>query len=179
MRQAWHAASVVLTRQSCCCMHRWWACRECNTACCRISDHSIRTKLKQCANSLQESQMQNGVISLNVFAPHAVSQGVSETQPPPRNTVSTSRVTLWPLPCCRQRQQACQTAERRALLGTGDRSERIRTYNFQENRITDHRIGYTVHGIEAIMAGTKLGELISKLRERDQQDRLMEVLVTA
>lgn len=77
---------------------------------------------------------------------------------------------------CRQRHVASQKSERRALLGTGDRSERIRTYNYQENRITDHRIGYTVHGIEAMMTGSKLGDMISRLREQDQKDLLMQVL---
>eukprot|EP00892_Ulva_mutabilis_P004074 jgi/Ulvmu1/2038/UM120_0034.1 len=79
----------------------------------------------------------------------------------------------------RQRHRASLSSERRALLGTGDRSERIRTYNFQENRITDHRIGYTVHGIEAVLAGTKLEDLISRLREHDQKESLLQVLAKA
>lgn len=77
---------------------------------------------------------------------------------------------------CRQRHMASQKSARRALIGTGDRSERIRTYNYQENRITDHRVGHTIHGIAAMMAGAKLSDFISRLREEDQKEMLMHVL---
>ena len=56
-------------------------------------------------------------------------------------------------------------------MGTGDRSERIRTYNFPQSRVTDHRINHTSHAIEAIMAGD-LDEFIDKLIEQDEAERL-------
>jgi len=60
---------------------------------------------------------------------------------------------------------------RKIQIGTGDRSEKIRTYNFPQNRVTDHRIGYSSHNIEAVM-GSSLGELINKLTKADQSKRL-------
>jgi len=53
----------------------------------------------------------------------------------------------------RQKQEAARAAERRGQVGTGDRSERIRTYNFPQSRITDHRIGLTIHSLDAVMGG--------------------------
>ncbi len=68
-----------------------------------------------------------------------------------------------------QRRQAedRQGAERRAQIGSGERSERIRTYNFPQNRLTDHRIHYTAHGLEKIMDGN-LDDLFLALYERDR-----------
>lgn len=63
--------------------------------------------------------------------------------------------------------------ERRSQVGTGDRSERIRTYNFPQGRVTDHRIGLTLHRIEAIMEGD-LEELVSALVAHDEEERLKE-----
>jgi peptide chain release factor 1 len=62
-------------------------------------------------------------------------------------------------------------AERRLQVGTGDRSERIRTYNFPQGRVTDHRIGLTLYRIDAIMNGD-LDELIDSLISADQADKL-------
>jgi peptide chain release factor 1 len=59
-----------------------------------------------------------------------------------------------------QKQQQAIGADRRSQVGTGDRSEKIRTYNFKENRVTDHRIGLTLHQLDRIMEG-ELEELIS------------------
>ena len=58
-----------------------------------------------------------------------------------------------------RKQQEAIAKDRRTQVGTGDRSEKIRTYNFRENRITDHRIGYTMHQLTAALDGD-LGELI-------------------
>lgn len=80
------------------------------------------------------------------------------------------------LSLCRQKALAAQASQRKALVGTGDRSERIRTYNFQENRITDHRIGLTVHGIQDMLSGIKLDTFTEKLREQDEGDRMMAML---
>jgi hypothetical protein len=50
-------------------------------------------------------------------------------------------------------RQAAQSAQRKSMVGSGERAEKIRTYNFPQNRVTDHRIGLTVHNLDAIMAG--------------------------
>ena len=60
---------------------------------------------------------------------------------------------------------------RRNQIGTGDRSERIRTYNFPQGRVTDHRIGYTMYNIEAFMNGD-LTDLITALEMADQKAKL-------
>jgi peptide chain release factor 1 len=59
-----------------------------------------------------------------------------------------------------EKQRAAIGADRRSQVGTGDRSEKIRTYNFKENRVTDHRIGLTVHQLDRILEGA-MGELLS------------------
>jgi peptide chain release factor 1 len=70
-----------------------------------------------------------------------------------------------------QRQQAAMAAERKGQVGTGDRSERIRTYNFPQNRVTDHRINVTLHKLDAILDGD-LFELIDALLTADEAERL-------
>jgi len=64
-----------------------------------------------------------------------------------------------------------QASERRSQVGTGDRSERIRTYNFPQGRVTDHRIGLTLHRLETILMG-EIDEIIGALRTADQAERL-------
>ena len=68
-------------------------------------------------------------------------------------------------------QHAEEAAARRVQVGTGDRSEKIRTYNFPQNRVTDHRIKLTLHRLEAVMLG-ELDELIDALATADQAARL-------
>jgi len=73
------------------------------------------------------------------------------------------------------RREAAQGAEaeaRRAMVGSGDRSERIRTYNFPQGRVTDHRINLTLHRLPEILAGPGLGELVDALIAEDQAKRL-------
>ena len=69
------------------------------------------------------------------------------------------------------RQSAERSAERRSQVGTGMRNERIRTYNFPQGRVTDHRIGLTLYKIDAIMDGD-LDELIDALVTADQAKKL-------
>ena len=66
---------------------------------------------------------------------------------------------------------ATRAADRKSQVGTGDRSERIRTYNFPQGRVSDHRIGLTLHSIERIMAGD-LDEIVDRLTAEDQAARL-------
>lgn len=73
----------------------------------------------------------------------------------------------------REKQNAEIADERRSQVGTGDRSERIRTYNFPQGRVSDHRIGLTIYRIEAIMNGD-LDEIIDALITADTADRLRE-----
>ena len=68
-------------------------------------------------------------------------------------------------------QEAAIAGERRSQIGTGDRSERIRTYNFPDGRVSDHRIGLTLYKIDSIMNGS-LDMLIDPLATKDQADRL-------
>ncbi len=68
-------------------------------------------------------------------------------------------------------QEASVTAERRSQVGTGMRNERIRTYNFPQGRVTDHRIGLTLYKIDAVMDGD-LDELIDGLVTADQAERM-------
>ncbi|MDR3321534.1 MAG: peptide chain release factor 1 [Synergistaceae bacterium] len=70
-----------------------------------------------------------------------------------------------------RRQQDEMAAERKGQVGSGDRSERIRTYNFPQNRVTDHRIGLTLHRLDQVMEGD-LGELIEALTMADQAEKM-------
>ena len=93
------------------------------------------------------------------------------------------KYSSWPLTCrsfprigaesggCSQRAETAQT--RKSQVGTGDRSERIRTYNFPQGRMTDHRIGLTLHKLDFIMNGD-LSEMIDALTAADQSERLKQ-----
>src|SRR5881296_2598522 len=70
-----------------------------------------------------------------------------------------------------RKQQAALGAERRSMVGTGDRSEKIRTYNFPQNRLTDHRIGLTLHQLDFIMDG-KLDTVVDALTTYYQTEKL-------
>jgi peptide chain release factor 1 len=72
-----------------------------------------------------------------------------------------------------EKQQQALAKERKAMVGSGDRSEKIRTYNFPQNRLTDHRIGFTVHQLEAVMDG-KLQPLVDALITHYQAEKLKQ-----
>ncbi|MDQ3093318.1 MAG: peptide chain release factor 1 [Actinomycetota bacterium] len=74
-------------------------------------------------------------------------------------------------------QQAELAADRRSQVGTGERSEKIRTYNFGERRVTDHRVKFTVHNLDAVLAG-ELDELTQALQS-DEKRRRLEAQATA
>ncbi|HEX4750667.1 MAG TPA: peptide chain release factor 1 [Bryobacteraceae bacterium] len=72
-----------------------------------------------------------------------------------------------------EKQQAAMGAERKSMVGTGDRSEKIRTYNFPQNRVTDHRIGLTLHQLDLTMEG-RLQPIIDALTTYYQSERLRD-----
>jgi peptide chain release factor 1 len=72
----------------------------------------------------------------------------------------------------RERVESARASERKGMVGSGDRSERIRTYNFPQGRVTDHRINLTLYKLDRILAGDELGEIIDALMAEDQANRL-------
>jgi len=72
----------------------------------------------------------------------------------------------------RERADEERASTRRGQVGSGDRSERIRTYNYPQGRVTDHRIGLTLHKLEQVLMGEALDELIDALTAEDQASRL-------
>ncbi len=72
----------------------------------------------------------------------------------------------------KSQQERALAAERRDMVGSGDRSQRIRTYNFPQNRVTDHRVGLDIFDIPGVLSGERLDEFHAALRERDLRLRL-------
>jgi peptide chain release factor 1 len=72
----------------------------------------------------------------------------------------------------RERVESARASERKGMVGSGDRSERIRTYNFPQGRVTDHRINLTLYKLDRIIAGDELGDIIDALVAEDQANRL-------
>ncbi|MCL4499570.1 MAG: peptide chain release factor 1 [Chloroflexi bacterium] len=75
----------------------------------------------------------------------------------------------------REEQEREQASARRSQVGTGDRSERIRTYNFPQNRVTDHRIGFTTHNLSGVLEG-EIDDLIEALSTADRAEKLKQVV---
>jgi peptide chain release factor 1 len=72
----------------------------------------------------------------------------------------------------RDEAEGAEAEARKAMVGSGDRSERIRTYNFPQGRVTDHRIGLTLHKLDEVLAGPGLSELVDALISEDEAKRL-------
>ncbi|QQR68667.1 MAG: peptide chain release factor 1 [Alphaproteobacteria bacterium] len=72
----------------------------------------------------------------------------------------------------REQRDSARAAQRKGMVGSGDRSERIRTYNFPQSRVTDHRIGLTLHKLDKVIAGEALDEIIEALMTQDEAERL-------
>ena len=75
----------------------------------------------------------------------------------------------------REQQDSARAATRRSQVGTGDRSERIRTYNYPQGRVTDHRINLTLHKLDRIINGEELDEIVDALISEDRAARLAEL----
>jgi peptide chain release factor 1 len=86
--------------------------------------------------------------------------------------MSVLRSRLYDLELAKQRER--DSATRRTMVQAGDRSEKIRTYNFPDNRVTDHRIGTTIHNVPGVLEG-QLDPLIDALVMADQADRLRDL----
>jgi peptide chain release factor 1 len=86
-----------------------------------------------------------------------------------QRAMSVLRARLYDLAI--REQHAEQDAARKAQVGSGERSEKIRTYNFPQSRITDHRIGYTTHNLPAVLDGD-LNELIDELATQEAAEKL-------
>ena len=78
----------------------------------------------------------------------------------------------------REKKDAAYAADRKKMVGSGDRSEKIRTYNFPQSRVTDHRIGFTSHRLSDVLDG-RLDELIDPLVSHFQAEKLKEELAKA
>ncbi len=100
------------------------------------------------ACQVEKSQIQNREIAMNLLRARVLAAKVAE-------------------------QEEKIGAERKLKVGTGERSEKIRTYNYPQNRVTDHRIGLTIQKLDRIMEG-ELGEIIEALIYADQQEKLAE-----
>jgi peptide chain release factor 1 len=75
----------------------------------------------------------------------------------------------------RERIDSARAGERKSMVGSGDRSERIRTYNFPQGRVTDHRINLTLYKLDRIISGDDVGEIVDALVAEDQASRLAEL----
>ena len=73
-----------------------------------------------------------------------------------------------------EKQEKERAQERKSQVGSGNRSERIRTYNFPQNRVTDHRVGLTLHKLTAVLGGD-LDEIIDSLNTHFQTEKLREI----
>jgi len=96
----------------------------------------------------QKSQLQNKIKAMEILRSRLLDRMVSE-------------------------QEAARARDRRAMVGTGDRSAKIRTYNFPQNRVTDHRIHFTAHNLTDVLDG-KIDELVAALKVAGEKERLSD-----
>ena len=75
----------------------------------------------------------------------------------------------------RQKLADERAANRKSQVGSGDRSERIRTYNYPQGRVTDHRVNLTLYKLDEVLAGEALGEVVDQLLAEDQAEKLSEM----
>ncbi len=75
----------------------------------------------------------------------------------------------------RKKKDAERAQDRKSKIGSGDRSERIRTYNFPQGRVTDHRINFTIHKLQEFLAGDAFNEMNENLRSHDQENQLKTI----
>ncbi len=78
----------------------------------------------------------------------------------------------------RSEKDAARSEARASQVGSGDRSQKVRTYNYPENRLTDHRIGLTLYSLDRIITGDKLSDVIDALITEDQSRRLAALEAT-
>ena len=71
-------------------------------------------------------------------------------------------------------RRAERDSQRKSMIGSGDRSQKIRTYNFPQNRVTDHRINLSLYSLDKLLCGD-MGELIAALQEHDRKQRLLNL----
>jgi peptide chain release factor 1 len=104
--------------------------------------------------------------------PTGISVKIQDEKSQHKNRAKALKVLKSRILEAQQQEAADERAEaRRTLVGSGDRSQRIRTYNFPQNRVTDHRCGLTIHKLDRIVVG-EMAELIEGLIEFDRQERL-------